>query len=341
MCLCDESFTCVNPYCSIIICKDCLEYLITFSEKEKLLPKCPSKNCNYIFIYSTIIKNFSKNIINSYEQACFQFFLKENYDDLQNKIQEINLLKKIRTERIKFLKDTFPAAIYLTAVIAFKDKLKALDKKKTKKMNEIIKSSYKKCMNLTCKGTLNLDYKCIICDNTFCKKCEKCINNSETKQHICDPNNVLSISWINEQKKCPGCKLTVFKDQGCDSITCSNCNTNFEYSTGTIGGHGSSNTKLTVNVNEYKKLSNVYRDSISSNLLDEIIKLESTEPVEISTNYILVPLREYIKLNENFQKYAKDLSKRLELIILNKLKIIEYQKKIVHMENIILKKYLE
>jgi hypothetical protein len=356
ICMCpfdtnETKFTCSNPNCIGVICKDCLTYLITYSEKESVLPKCPSHKCDNIYIRSVLTNShFSEEILKMYDLSCFKYFLNDNRDKLQTKIQEIELLKTLRKERMKFLESMFPHAIYLTAQIAFKDKLKALDKKRTKKINEQINSLHKRCMNFTCKGMLDSnerEYFCATCTSKFCLKCEKLLNetnvllNDINNTHICDKSNELSIDWINKQVKCPNCKLPVFKNDGCDSITCSNCNTNFKYSTGEIGGHGSINAKILINLNNYKKLSHVYRDLLEPYTLDVLVRIESTEPMQFNHNYILSPITEYIKSTDNNNEekhlinyYAKKFTNKLEQFIKNKFDIIKYQQKMIKLESL-------
>lgn len=360
------SITCANPYCTARVCKECLEYLITYSAKESLIPKCPSNTCNSIFLRTNIKRLFnnleSSDILNKFDKTCFEFFLKEKELKVRSNIQEEELLKKLRAERMKFIEESFPNAIYLTARIAFKDKLKKLDKMKAKKTNELIANNHKRCMNLACNGLLDNDpssnsYVCTICDSKFCKKCEQLIDNESSNIHI-DPNNhvtsnihvcneelVSSVDFINNQVKCPGCKLPVFKNEGCDSITCSNCSTNFKYSTGEIGGHGSHNTKLVTDQNDTKKLSHVYQKVLNRDQLDSLVQYESTEPKKVKNEIILKPIKEYLlessvlnseplssENSELFQTFYTDLSKKLELLTKNKYDNIVYQRKLIELE---------
>ena len=95
-------------------------------------------------------------------------------------------------------------------------------------------------MNLYCNGFLDEKLVCMTCHTSFCLQCEKLL----TSDHKCRPEDIESISVIKDMIHCPQCQLPVFKDVGCDSITCSNCGQLFKYSTGEKGGHGSINAPI-------------------------------------------------------------------------------------------------
>jgi hypothetical protein len=91
-----------------------------------------------------------------------------------------------------------------------------------------------RCPMQNCKGYLNNDYLCEICDTTICKNCYCKINNND---HQCDPEMVETFKTIKkEAKPCPRCGEFISKIGGCDQMFCNNsgCGTAFSWKTGLI-----------------------------------------------------------------------------------------------------------
>ena len=307
----EAKYPCANPSCNDITCQVCTEALITHSEKINLIPSCSNTNCRGYYILSSI-GSLPKEIISQYESACMNFFLKGHGDNVKKDIEQKNIVNAIRDERLKFLEQTFPKGIALVAKLTFKDKMKQLDKQRTLIIKMKLKNAERTCLNLTCNGFLNPDFNCMSCKSVFCTKCEIKITGPN---HQCKQQDLDSINLVNSMIKCPGCKLPVFKNQGCDSITCSNCNTHFEYSSGKIGGHGSHNEKINVKLFEKKKLSDEYGKYISPESLLLLLQIEAIEPVFKSKDTLLTPIKSYIltgQTNNNKKKYSKDLAKKID-----------------------------
>jgi hypothetical protein len=87
------------------------------------------------------------------------------------------------------------------------------------------------CITPECKGYLDNDYKCGLCNIQVCKEChvELC------EGHQCNPDNVESVKAIaTETRPCPNCRTPIFKILGCDQMFCTLCHTAFDWSTGNI-----------------------------------------------------------------------------------------------------------
>ena len=343
----EKKYSCVEKECDNKICEECISTLIEFSEKSNIIPKCPSQKCNGIFTLSDI-KGLHKDYINLYNSACFKYMMTDKGDSVKKRIQEAKILSDIRSERIKYLEKEYPKAISLVAQIAFNDRVKALDKQKGKLVNAQINTVNRTCMNLTCNGFLDPNFVCMTCGTEFCKSCEKKLVNSPN--HICAQEDLDSVNIVNSMVKCPGCKLPVFKNEGCDSITCSNCGINFAYTTGKIGGHGSHNVKLqkTISIKKKEKLSNILEKEITNECLGLLLEFEALEPHVKRKETILNPLRDYLKDGNKEiagKRIALNIDKYYNYIVKNKqfhkiLTIIE--EKVRQKEDIEkLKEYLE
>ena len=186
--------------------------------------------------------------------------------------------------------------------------MRHLDKQKTKLINAKVNGANKRCFNLTCNGFLDPNYICMMCSTEFCKDCEKKLKIG----HVCRQEDLDSVNLVNDMIKCPGCKLPVFKNEGCDSITCSNCNTNFLYSTGKVGGHGSSNAKLakTFEMQKKERLSDIFSNELDKETMELLLKLEALEPSVRNKEIILQPLKAYLK-DRDERTAARQIAKKI------------------------------
>jgi adenylate kinase family enzyme/uncharacterized Zn finger protein (UPF0148 family) len=325
----NKAYECSDPQCDKKYCQECIILLIDYNAGEVLLPICPSQNCNQILL----LCNLPPEVHQQYKQLCLDFFLKDQGDTVNKQLQEKALLERLKEERRKFIQDTYPAAISLIASIAFKKKLKTLDKQKEKKIKEQLKQKHRSCMNTTCRGILNNNLVCLTCQTAFCTKCERRIE----VNHICKQDDLDAVNLVNNMIKCPGCKFPVFKNQGCNNITCSYCSTMFDYVTGEIGGHGSHNVKIKVDLEQIHKLSNNFGKSVSPEVLDLLLTVEAQEPKPINKDILLLPIKHYLE-HKNAKQAGDMLAKRLEQYNLNKLALVQYQLFMVDIEKLLLKK---
>ena len=89
------------------------------------------------------------------------------------------------------------------------------------------------CVTEKCLGFLDSKGFCPICKNTTCLSCN--VQKHEENEHSCNENDKLI--WQNLKKTtkpCPSCHVRIFKITGCDQMWCTNCNTAFSWSKGTI-----------------------------------------------------------------------------------------------------------
>ena len=88
-----------------------------------------------------------------------------------------------------------------------------------------------KCPIDNCKGFLDSNYICGLCDNTICKKCME----SKDDDHECDKDKIETIKLLKKDTKgCPKCGQLIFKIDGCDQMWCPPCHTTFSWRTGQV-----------------------------------------------------------------------------------------------------------
>ena len=264
------------------------------------------------------------------------FFMQDEGDTVKRQLQEKALVARLQKERQKFINDTYPAAIALIANISFKAKSKKIEKQKEKVIKEQTKHLHRTCMNLTCNGLLDDKLVCLTCQTAFCTSCEKRLE----KEHHCKQDDRDAVNLVNNMVKCPGCKIPVFKNTGCDNITCAYCNANFKYSTGETGGSGSSNRKLIVDLEQKQKLSLSYGKTMDKKHLDMLLTAEAAEPKVLSKDIILLPIKHYIE-KKNPSQAMDMLAKKIEAYYLNRIQIRDYQINMVELEHVLQKKPLD
>jgi len=89
------------------------------------------------------------------------------------------------------------------------------------------------CPAVGCRGFLNSQFNCGLCDANVCKSCHEIINVNSASEHVCKEENVATAQLLEkETKPCPGCQTRIFKISGCDQIWCTHCHTAFSWRTG-------------------------------------------------------------------------------------------------------------
>lgn len=89
----------------------------------------------------------------------------------------------------------------------------------------------RQCPVEECKGFLNENWFCGLCDSTYCKDC----NEALTQDHTCDLELVETMKLLNkDSKSCPKCGTVIHKTSGCSQMWCVSCHTAFDWRTGQI-----------------------------------------------------------------------------------------------------------
>lgn len=92
-----------------------------------------------------------------------------------------------------------------------------------------------KCPEKNCRGFVNNDYVCGLCNVFVCKHCRIVVAEDDKKTHECDKDLVATVKLLaKDTKNCPSCTTPIFKIDGCDQMYCTSCHTAFSWSNGTI-----------------------------------------------------------------------------------------------------------
>lgn len=104
----------------------------------------------------------------------------------------------------------------------------------------------KKCSQTNCKGYVNINYVCEICDGEFCKTCEELILKKKTDtnpdvsvnqsvySHTCKEETLTYLNLMKNSethKKCPYCFVYIEKSFGCNDMKCTYCGASFNWRT--------------------------------------------------------------------------------------------------------------
>lgn len=212
-----EIIKCSN--CDFECCKSCLKEYI--KSKFKDIVNC--MNCKITFTRHTLVSYLGITYIN------------KEFKQIQDKIRidrQLSLLPtfqdKAKTE--KLLEKEIKEMIELRKILLEKQSvirdLEYITKFPTDKKNYI-----RQCSIAECKGFLNSNYKCDLCDNVTCKDCLEPVKTD----HICDPDTKKTAELLKKDTKyCPKCNNGIYKIDGCDQIFCTICCTAFSWKTGII-----------------------------------------------------------------------------------------------------------
>lgn len=98
---------------------------------------------------------------------------------------------------------------------------------------EVKRNYVRNCPNNSCRGFINEEWKCGLCQTKMCKKCFEQVE--DEKKHKCDQNIIESNKLIEKDSKpCPKCNCLITKLSGCDQMFCVQCHTAFSWTKGTI-----------------------------------------------------------------------------------------------------------
>lgn len=324
---------CSSKSCLTVVCKDCMKgYLLSCSGEVNMLPKCVNRNCNCEYVYNDLKYN---ELLNIYYEILYKCLKNDTeFGQYQNKLNQQKLIDKFKKEKKEFMEKNYPKAIQKIIDIALSDKLNKINKDNKRLFEDMTNRANRKCMNMLCKGTLNtinineeLYYKCNLCDDVYCMKCE----GKGSREHKCKQEDIDSINLINSHVKCPKCKLPIQKSEGCNHMTCANCNTHFEYRSGVedgIGNHHNADIKLKEN---YKPSVSLYKE-YPQNIITLFTMIESKEPKSISyeeVKNILIKMESSSELDKLKKELAIAYSKYKQVLLKQK----EYNKMMVTIQN--------
>jgi uncharacterized Zn finger protein (UPF0148 family) len=328
----DISLTC--PKCNTSICLECSVTYFGYAAGDREIPKCTNNECGYQFLYNDVKRESA--LLTAYLPCVAAFFLHTYQSEEVKETLEIDaMIEKVRKDKMVFLVQNLPPAVALTAKLCMGRRMATVGKLQKEKINRERKSASRPCMNSSCRGKLNSDYVCNLCESTFCKECERRIRG----EHTCRQEDLDSIKEMKTSRACPNCSVPIFKYEGCMMMTCPVCKYHFHYETGEQISFGN-NHNADVALKEDRKLFLLYEKELNDlGLLEEVKKIEELEVKPYSTSKLTKLVVKLHDDQENKEKLIK-LAKELSSSTIGDKKYKKYTKAIVEIEDLIVNKEL-
>lgn len=194
--------------CNYKVCKKCITRFLLERDSDTAI----CMNCNVYFLRETLINmlgiTFVKNEFTKHQNKVRINRQNSLLITFQQKAEKELQIIKIRTEIDEINKE-------LDKYYNLKrDKYYLIDKLANNKTEEEVKYIHP-CVDENCKGFLNSEWKCGLCEKKTCKDCLEIINN-DNGEHICKEELKETAKLLKKDTKhCPKCGTGIYKIEGC------------------------------------------------------------------------------------------------------------------------------
>jgi hypothetical protein len=250
--ICSEVYTCairkkVVCHCGFEACRVCCTHYIMDSINEAKCMQCKSF-WNVDFMIENFTSKFYHNDYRNHQENLFFDREKSQFNGDYIMIETIKKADAIE-EQMSVIDHKIEEVHeeYLRNIRILKDSRFSLNTKRDNYINGIDDADsvsaeesnryFGPCPNVECRGVINSSWKCAICDQKVCKSCKVKLSNDKDahKLHACDPNTLQTLELIKKEcKKCPKCKVDIYKISGCNQMWCTNCAIAFCWRTGEV-----------------------------------------------------------------------------------------------------------
>ena len=254
--VCCEKFNKINhkkvdcPFCDLQSCRACTQrYLLSISDD----PHCMGcKNMwNREFVDTWCTRYFRNTELRRHREMILFEREKALMPDTQPAVERILAMRRIHAiindQRRRLIELHQKHGIYLpiTTNIPIPQDISELREEMEESYRELErlrhggdvvvgeapKKFVRKCPTEVCKGFMNEDWFCGLCDRHFCEHC----NEQLEEGHTCDPDAVKTMELLKKDTKpCPKCGTMIQKLSGCAQMWCPHCHTAFDWRTGHI-----------------------------------------------------------------------------------------------------------
>lgn len=225
--------SCCSQKCKFSCCRSCVEkYLLS---QPDIQPKC--MNCKTIWTSDFLASNLDEKFHNHVYRDYCATIIRDRERSLLPSTQPF-VLQAIKTEETEDKIEELTQAIR-----ELHSMINALKLKRNKlydlQFGGILPVEEKKtnirfvghCPQKDCKGFLDEQYTCGICEEKACRSCRQTLHPDEE----CDKDTVATIKLLaTDTKRCPNCGVPIYKISGCSQMFCLGCKTAFDWNTGKI-----------------------------------------------------------------------------------------------------------
>lgn len=234
------------PFCDLTSCRTCSQKYILSTFEDPHCMGCKTLwNREFVdsfctkYFRNTELKRHRENVLFEREKA----LMPETQPEVERILQMRKLRRVIRQQKEKLLElhhryNTYETPDYLPKDV--RDLYREMENtyrhlEELRNGGRIIDNEPRRftrqCPKEECKGFLNEEWFCGLCDVKYCKEC----NEQLSDDHVCDPKIAETMKLLNkDSKSCPKCGTVIHKTSGCAQMWCINCHTAFNWRTGEI-----------------------------------------------------------------------------------------------------------
>lgn len=319
----EDIISCDNG-CEMYMCELCFETMVKFLNKESILPKCPNTACKAEY-YLSHLDGYDIELSSDYLSVLHKYLMTKHDKEISFQDMKEKLIDEFYKNKLKYI-NSYPKAITKIINIAYAKKLKSVKDTIKIKINQKLNGLKKPCFNPLCIGKLDKEYKCVLCNRSYCFECEM----KKDDGHVCDENIIKDKEYIKTIPKCPKCSLPILKSWGCDNMTCSHCKTNFSYMNGTytVAGNHAGDEQIKLK-SKRETLFMLYEKHYSCPLIKELLLNIDDKYIAPRSDDKLIKL---LKEPDSFENLKK-IGQEYEMIINSKNEYKFYQSLVSEIES--------
>ena len=236
------------PFCDLYACKTCCQTYMMSSMEDPHCMKC--KNLwNREFVDSFCTKYFRNREYKRHRENVLFDREKIRMPETQPEVERILHMRRLNVkvdqlrDRLIVLHNQYTARGIsmeerrrFTELREINDEMTATfsELMDVRRRTHVVEDRHKltrKCPSEECKGFIDENWYCGMCQNTFCEKCNELIEDG----HVCNPDSVKTMKLLKrDTKPCPKCGTMIHKIDGCAQMWCIDCHTAFSWDTGRI-----------------------------------------------------------------------------------------------------------
>jgi hypothetical protein len=226
----EEFFTCFT--CKYSNCIDCHKIYLLQSMHD---PHCMNSTCRIAIPYDDFLDKFGENwVFGKYKTQKTNILFEHEKTLMANTVSEI--AKQTKITELKNEKTRLLARIKEVENEMYDVRHPDKDARTIVGQKRKLFTAKTACPLPECKGFLNEEYLCLLCNSSICDKCfTKKNDENSAQEHVCDADMVETYNTIKkEAKPCPSCGEFISKISGCDQMFCITCGTAFSWNTGKV-----------------------------------------------------------------------------------------------------------